>query len=232
MSVVMFDLYGTLVEAEDYDYNRALRWMADTYFDSHFKELMDLSARFKAAYMGMRSISNAESSFREQLVLFETALNHKLQDSYQAVEAGFIRIFRQEKLKEGAASLLRMLHECKTRVYVLTNSLFSGDNLKAHLATVGIEDFINAVYSSADAGYRKPSPEAFRYALDNIGVGDASQVIYIGDSYEKDYVGASKCGLRPVLVSSSLEHADIAFANLHAVESYLVASMNCSNSIA
>ena len=33
MPVVMFDLYGTLIEEDDYDYNRALRWMADTYFD-------------------------------------------------------------------------------------------------------------------------------------------------------------------------------------------------------
>ena len=228
MSVVMFDLYGTLVEAEDYDYNRALRWMANTYFDARFEELMDLSCRFKATYMGMRSASNVEFSCRAQLALFETALNHKLQDGYQAVEAGFIRVFRKERLKEGAASLLRMLHECKTHICVLTNSLFSGDNLKAHLATIGIEGFIDAVYSSADIGYRKPSSEAFRYALNDIGIGDASQVIYIGDSYEKDYVGASKCGLRPVLVSSRPEHSDIAFENLHAVESYLTVSENGS----
>ncbi|MBQ6340616.1 MAG: HAD family hydrolase [Kiritimatiellae bacterium] len=221
MSVVMFDLYGTLVEEEEYDYNRALRWMADTYFDARFEELQDLSCRFKTAYMRTRAVSNAETSFRAQLVLFETALNRKLQDDYQAVEAGFIKIFRRERLKDGAASLLRMLYDRGTRTYVLTNSLFSGENLKAHLVTIGIGDLIEAVYSSADAGYRKPSPEVFRYALTNIGIRDVGQVIYVGDSYEKDYLGACASGLQPVLVSSYPEYADIAFANLWAVESYL-----------
>lgn len=221
MPVVMFDLCGTLIEEEDYDYNRALRWMADTYFDARFEELQKLSCQFKANYMHMRAVSSAESSFRAQLVLFEKTLNHKLQDNYQVVEAGFIRIFRKEKLKDGATSLLRMLHDCKTRIYVFTNSLFSGVNLKAHLATVGIGELIEAVYSSADAGYRKPSPEAFRYALDNIDARDASQVVYIGDAYEKDYLGALASGLHPILVSSSPKYADIAFTNLPAVESYL-----------
>ena len=221
MSVVMFDLYGTLIEEEDYDYNRALRWMADTYFDARFEELQKLSCQFKANYMHMRAVSSAESSFRSQLVLFEKALNRKLHNDYQVVEAEFIQIFRREKLKEGASSLLRMLHDCKTRIYVLTNSLFSGENLKTHLATVGIGKLIEAVYSSADVGYRKPASEAFRYALDNIDIRDASQVIYIGDSYEKDYLGALTSGLRPILVSSSPRYADIALTNLPAVELYL-----------
>ena len=221
MPVVMFDLCGTLTEEEDYDYNRALHWIADTYFDARFEELQKLSCQFKANYMHMRTVSSAESSFRAQLEMFEKALNHKLQDNYQLVEDGFIRIFRKEKLKDGAASLLRMLHDCKTRIYVLTNSLFSGENLRAHLATVGIGELIEAVYSSADAGYRKPSPEAFRYALSNMGISDASGVIYIGDSYEKDYRGAYMSGLNPILVSSSPEYADIAFEDLRAIELHL-----------
>lgn len=226
MSVVMFDLYGTLIEEEEYDYNRALRWMADTYFDARFEELQDLSCRFKTAYMRTRAVSNAETSFRAQLMMFEKALNHKLKDNYTVVEAGFIRIFRKEKLKDGATSLLRMLHDCKTSIIVLTNSLFSGENLKTHLATIGIGDLIEAVYSSADAGYRKPSPQVFRYALAKIGIHDASQVIFVGDSYEKDYIGAYASGLRPLLVSSSHKYADFAFANLQAIESYLKHRIN------
>lgn len=223
MPVVMFDLYGTLIEEDDYDYNRALRWMADTYFDDRFEELQKLSCLFKANYMHMRAVSSVESSFRAQLVFFEKALNYKLQDSYQIVEAEFIRRFRKEKLKDGAISLLRMLHDCKIRIYVLTNSLFSGENLKAHLASVGIEDVVEAVYSSADIGYRKPSQEVFQYVLADIGVRDSSQVVYIGDSYEKDYLGAQTSGLHSILVTSSPDYANIALPNLFSLESYLKA---------
>lgn len=221
MPVVMFDLYGTLITEEKYDYGQALRWLADTYFDSRIAELRDLSQRFKAKYLQMRAVSNLESSFREQLRAFESALHTNLQNNYDAVEAGFIRIFRKEKLKEGASSLLRFLRARGTRISVLTNSLFSGKNLKSHLATVGIADEIEAVFSSADIGYRKPAQETFHYALSALGIRDASQVAYIGDSYEKDYLGALLSGLRSFLVTDSSEHVDVAFENLRSIECYL-----------
>lgn len=223
MSVVIFDLYGTLITEEEYDYGRALRWLADTYFDSRIAELQDLSERFKANYLQMRSVSNSESSFCEQLRFFESALHSYLSDDYEAVEAGFIRVFRKEKLKEGASSILRLLQTRGIRISILTNSLFSGKNLKAHLATVGIGEAIEAVFSSADIGYRKPAQETFHYALSALGIRDASQVVYIGDSYKKDYLGARKSGLNTVLVSSDPEYADIAYEDLHAVESWLKA---------
>jgi len=221
MPVVMFDLYGTLITEEKYDYGQALRWLADTYFDSRIAELQDSSQRFKANYLQMRAVSNSESSFREQLRAFESALHIQLSDDYDAVEAGFIRVFRREKLKEGALSILRFLQARGIRISILTNSLFSGKNLKAHLVTVGIADEIEAVFSSADIGYRKPAHEAFYYALSALGIHDASQVVYIGDSYEKDYLGAIRSGLRSFLVTDSSEHADVAFENLRSIECYL-----------
>lgn len=221
MPVVMFDLYGTLITEEKYDYGRALRWLADTYFDSRIAELQDLSERFKAKYLQMRAVSNSESSFREQLCIFESVLHANLRDDYDVVEAGFIRVFRKEKLKEGASSLLRFLRARGTRISILTNSLFSGKNLKAHLASVGIADAVETVFSSADIGYRKPAQEAFYYALSALGIHDASEVFYIGDSYEKDYLGALLSGLRSFLVTDSSEHEDVAFKNLRSIEHYL-----------
>lgn len=221
MPVVMFDLYGTLITEEKYDYGRALRWLADTYFESRITELQDLSERFKAKYLQKRAVSNSEFSFREQLCAFESALHANLLDDYDAVEAGFIRVFRKDKLNEGASSILRFVQTRGIRISILTNSLFSGKNLKAHLATLGIADGIEAVFSSADIGYRKPAQEVFHYALSSLGVRDASQVVHIGDSYEKDYLGARLSGLRPVLVSSDPEYADFAYEDLHAVESWL-----------
>lgn len=221
MPVVMFDLYGTLITEEKYDYGQALRWLADTYFDSRIAELQDSSRRFKANYLQMRAVSNSESSFRDQLFTFESTLHIQLSDDYDAVEAGFIRVFRKEKLKDGVLSLLRFLRARGTRIFILTNSLFSGKNLKAHLATVGIADKIEAVFSSADIGYRKPAQEAFYYALSALGIHDASQVVYIGDSYEKDYLGALQSGLRSFLVTDSSEYVDVAFENLRSLEFYL-----------
>ena len=46
MEAIIFDLFGTLIDKEKYDYNNALRWLANTYFDNRFDELQKLSLMF------------------------------------------------------------------------------------------------------------------------------------------------------------------------------------------
>lgn len=43
MKIILFDLFGTLIEKEEYHYDRALEWLAYTYFDNKFLELKELS---------------------------------------------------------------------------------------------------------------------------------------------------------------------------------------------
>jgi len=221
MTAVIFDLYGTLIEEVESDYDRALQWLADAFFDAKFEKLKMLSLRFKENYLRMRALSDAESSFRRQLEFFEAELGCDLGGRYRAVEAEFIYLFRKERPIDGAESLLCSLHTHEKHICVLTNSLFSGENLKAYLVRIGIPAVIESVYSSADIGRRKPSKEAFQYVMSGIGVCDPRQVVCIGDSYEKDYLGALRFGMRPIFVSPLHEHADIAFENLRAVERYL-----------
>ena len=65
-----------------------------------------------------------------------------------------------------------------------------------YLASVnGILDVI----ASQDTGFNKPQPEIFREALTKAGV-EASEVIYVGDQYQIDAVGASKAGMEGMLL--------------------------------
>lgn len=142
MEAIIFDLFGTLIDKEKYDYNNALRWLANTYFDNRFDELQKLSLMFKAEYMKNRRISYTETSFFEQLTLFEKELDIKIKDDYRFVELNFIRIFREEKLINGVVELLDFLYNKNQRIYILTNSLFSGDSLKVYLKFFEIEKYI------------------------------------------------------------------------------------------
>jgi putative hydrolase of the HAD superfamily len=45
----------------------------------------------------------------------------------------------------------------------------------------------------------KPDPEIFWYAVEQLGV-EPDRSIFVGDSIEKDYKGAQKAGLHPVLI--------------------------------
>lgn len=203
MHTIIFDLFGTLIDKEKYDYDKALQWLAHTYFEDRFNELQVLSLRFKNAYKQSRAKSNRETSFLTQLHFFESELNVRIYDDYQLVELKFISLFRKEKLIDGAFDLLLYLFHKNLNIYVLTNSLFSGNSLNAYLRFFKIDNYIKNIYSSADIGFRKPAKEIFNYALTDIGINDISEVYYIGDSFEKDYKGAKNVGITPILIGNS-----------------------------
>lgn len=225
MPVIMFDLFGTLIEKQQYDYNKALHWLADVYFERRFAELQKLSAIFKENYKKKRMISYCETSFLEQLKFFEDQLRLSISNDYHSVELHFMQLFRQERLVEGALELLQFLYEHQYRIYIFSNSLFSGNSLKRYLNSFGIDQYIEKVYSSADIGFRKPSSNAFRYVISDIGINQPEKVYYIGDSYDKDYLGARALGLKPILVNHQTNVQELAFDDLHLLLRYLKKSL-------
>jgi len=78
-----------------------------------------------------------------------------------------------------------------TKVFVLSNSLFSGDTLRKLLVNKGISDKI-VVCSSADFNYRKPSKVIFqkfnKFVKKSYNI-KTQEMVYIGDNYINDYLG-------------------------------------------
>lgn len=66
---------------------------------------------------------------------------------------------------------------------------------------LGLAPFFSAVFNSAQTGYEKPHPQAFRQVLDYIGNTDA--VWMIGDNYTADVLGAEVVGIPGILVRKS-----------------------------
>ena len=186
MEVVIFDLFGTLIEKVSYDYDGALGRLAVQYFDGRVGELAELSLRFKEGYMQKRKTSLVETSFFAQLEFFESSLGIKLPDDRRSVELAFVQDFRKERLIDGVEDVLRYLHDGGCQLFVLSNSIFSGGSLQVYLDGLGIGGYFREVYSSADIGFRKPSRKAFDYILARLGIQAPEEVYYVGDSMEKD----------------------------------------------
>ena len=220
MAVIIFDLFGTLIEKETYDYDKALNWLADTYFKHKYQKIHELSSMFKIQYMEKRKVSDIESSFQDQLIFFEKELGIRIPVDYGTVEVDFINHFRKEKLIDGATELLQYLHNKNYRIFILSNSLFSGASLQAYLGSFHISHYVEKVYSSADIGYRKPSCVIFQTVLHDLEIHNPDRVFYIGDSVEKDYLGAKKSGLTPILVSHTSSADGLSFTNLNMLLDY------------
>ncbi|MEQ4487775.1 MAG: HAD family hydrolase [Dehalococcoides mccartyi] len=63
----------------------------------------------------------------------------------------------------------------------------------------GLNKYLETVVISQEVGATKPNPLIFQAALKKSGL-TAKEVLYIGDQYQVDYMGAMNVGLNPVLL--------------------------------
>ena len=67
------------------------------------------------------------------------------------------------------------------------------------LSQLNLTSLLQVVVTSQNVGFNKPQPEIFQEALKQAGA-RASEAIYVGDQYQIDVVGASKAGMKGVLL--------------------------------
>lgn len=92
---------------------------------------------------------------------------------------------------EASRLVLERLHQ---RVALAVISNFYG-NLAVILADAGFARLLDTIVDSGRVGMRKPNPEMFALALRQLRCRPADAV-HVGDSFEKDIVGAHQAGLR------------------------------------
>ncbi len=74
-----------------------------------------------------------------------------------------------------------------------------GTDLVPMLHAHDVSDYLEFVVASAAVGAAKPHPDIFHYALARAGL-SANEVLYIGDSYISDVLGARTVGIAAVLI--------------------------------
>lgn len=220
MNIIFFDMCGTLIVDNNSDHDKALQWLAHEYFDNRVEELRILSDLFKTEYIKLRKDTSEEIAFTEQLIFFEKELNIKTSDNYSDIEYNFMLVFRKEKLVDGAVELLKFLKYKGYEIYIITNSIFSGDNIYNYLSRFDISQYIAKVYSSADIGFRKPAKQVFNQVLMDLKIVDTQNIYYIGDSFEKDYKGSKNSGMIPILITKDQSIKGLTFENLDLVLEY------------
>jgi putative hydrolase of the HAD superfamily len=99
---------------------------------------------------------------------------------------------------------LTRLRSAGFRLGVVSNS---DGRAAAALAACGLLDHFEVVVDSGEVGVEKPDPRIFAIALDRMGL-PPGDVVYVGDLYEVDVVGARAAGLEPVLLDPHGLHAD------------------------
>ena len=105
------------------------------------------------------------------------------------------RLYRQTKTFDGVAETLKRIRNNGLKVGVFTDF-----PLFRKLEGMGLASLVDFAASSDDAGFLKPDAHCFEYLLYNLKMGP-QDVLYVGDSYEKDIVGANAASIDAVLVN-------------------------------
>ena len=97
-----------------------------------------------------------------------------------------------------AVEVLTALRARGLRIGLLSNTHWPPAYHERFLERDGLVDLIDARAYTSEMTYMKPHPEAFREALDAVGVDDASRAVFVGDRLFDDVFGAQRAGMRAV----------------------------------
>jgi putative hydrolase of the HAD superfamily len=105
---------------------------------------------------------------------------------------------RQYVVLASAAALLESLRDRGLQIGLVANSWPDPPRvLRGDAAALGLAAHLDAMVFSGEVGYRKPAPEIFLRACEELRV-DPAQVVFVGDDLERDVQGASRVGMTTV----------------------------------
>ena len=191
LRAVLFDYGGTL--------DGAGRHWLPRFFDTYraaglaltFDRLRDaFDHATRCAYAEARL---ADMSLRETVAFHIARQMEHLDINDDVVAARVCAAFVRDSLAalEDSRAVLARLGG-RVRLGVISN--FYG-NLERILEEAGVAALLATIVDSGRVGMHKPAPEIFALALRRIGCAPA-EALYVGDSFEKDIVGAHAAGLR------------------------------------
>lgn len=103
----------------------------------------------------------------------------------------------------GSAQTVRDLAS-RLSLAVVTNTHWP-DLVPRHLAAMGLTQWIEAVVTSVEVGWRKSHPAIYAEALRRLGI-DAASAVFVGDNFTADYLGPQTVGITAFLIDPTRKH--------------------------
>jgi putative hydrolase of the HAD superfamily len=129
-------------------------------------------------------------------------------DTLHPIVASLFSNSKKWKVFKDVLTVLPRLRKSRVMLSVVANW---DANLGVLMEGLKIKHFFDLVVSSQELGIEKPDPEVFKRAVAMLPRAQKmSEVMYIGNEYELDIVGARAAGFVPVLIDRDMQcpHAD------------------------
>lgn len=168
------------------------------------KELGITAQQFEEAYMFGKSETKRRlgdvASSHNRVLYWQKTLEHLgacvVPMSLQMYDIYWGTILENMCLRDGVKDFLNLMHEKGIKVLICTDLTVHIQHRK--IKVLGIEDDIDYLVTSEEAGREKPSFEIFALCLEKLGL-PAEEVCCIGDSLVRDVEGARAAGIQAIL---------------------------------
>jgi len=122
----------------------------------------------------------------------------------------FVRYCREEATSprwhapfDDAEATLTSLRAASVPLHIISGNV---DYLPLLIANLGWSAHFETVTFTQEVGVQKPDPRVFRFALERAG-SQAAESLYVGDSWQADYLGAKGAGMKAAWLNRTGEPA-------------------------
>lgn len=198
IKAVIFDLDNTL-----YDYD-SINDKAVEYTGRWFNEETGIPYdKFQEAFNKGRALTKKYmrdcASQHNRIIYFQKTSEvlgiNPIKYSLELYEKYWGYMLDNMQLTEGVDILFKRLRQSGIKIAICTDLTTHIQHRK--LRKLHIADCVDVFVSSEEADVEKPDIKMFNMAIDKLGV-QPKEALYVGDSYEKDVVGAQNAGISSV----------------------------------
>jgi putative hydrolase of the HAD superfamily len=199
LDAVIFDWGGTLTRWHDIDFHaESLALAAAVTTTRHDPEQSRAALHEAGDVVWGRSRDHQQSATIADL--FEVAgLDHD-----PALLTAYREFWEPHTRTDPAVRpLFERLRADGLRVGVLSNTIWPREWHVAFFERDGVYDLIDGDVYTSEIPWTKPSPRAFRAAMDAVGVSEPARCVYVGDRLFDDVWGAQQAGMHAVHIPLS-----------------------------
>jgi putative hydrolase of the HAD superfamily len=197
VEAVIFDWGGTLTPWHTVDFEAEARALARAVVDAHPEAHLDLHAANQAVW-GRSKETHVSATLRD--IFSHAGLTHD-----EEMLTAYREFWEPHTITDPEArGLLTRLRADGIRIGVLSNTVWPRAWHEEFFARDGLLELIDGAVYTSEVPWTKPAPQAFRAAMDAVGVADPGSCVFVGDRLFDDIWGAEQVGMRTILVPHSV----------------------------
>lgn len=196
MKVIFFDLDDTLYHAPIAECNEILiEYTANKYQISY----ETAKAAFETGkHITKELLPNVAATHNRLLYIqhmLEQLNKNVIVDSLEIYNVFWDNFLQKSELREGVKQVLQELKEKQVKIGICTDLTVHIQHRK--LQKLCLDTYVDWLVTSEEAGEEKPSIKMFVLCAKKADC-DLNDILYVGDNYKKDYIGASNAGMKAV----------------------------------